>query len=72
MDSAGVVRALFTVYVGQARPPADADRALIKRLSRLAGIAIERDRKAADLRESEEQLRQSQRLESAGAPPAKK
>ncbi|TAK56581.1 MAG: PAS domain S-box protein [Gammaproteobacteria bacterium] len=66
IDSAGVVRALFTVYRAQAQPAGDADRAVITRLSRLAGIAIERDRRAADLRESEERLRQSQRLETAG------
>ena len=57
LDAAGVPLATFAVYYRADRRPSDAERALISRAARLAGIAIERTRAEQALRTSEERYR---------------
>ena len=57
LDVAGTPLAVVTVYHPTPRGPSDAERALISRATRLAGIAIERTRAEQALRTSEQQYR---------------
>ena len=58
LDVAAAPLAIFVVYYRTAREPSDAERALISRAARLAGIAIERTGAEQALRASEERYRQ--------------
>ena len=56
-DAAGATMAAFAMYYRTARRPTDADRQLIERAGRVAGVAIGRVRAEAALRASEERYR---------------
>ena len=57
LDAAGATMAAFAMYYRTVRRPTDADRALIERAGRVAGVAIGRVRAEAALRTSEERYR---------------
>jgi PAS domain S-box-containing protein len=57
LDAGAIPLAAFAVYFRIPRRPGDEDRRVIDRLARLAGIAIERARAEAALRESEQRYR---------------
>jgi PAS domain S-box-containing protein len=57
LDVTGVPLATFAMYYRTPRRPTDADRRLIERAARLAGIAIERVRAEEALRASEQRYR---------------
>ena len=57
LDVAGLPMAVFAVYARTARRPTEAERQLISRAARLAGIAIERGRAELALRASEQRYR---------------
>jgi len=57
LDAGGLPLAAFAVYFRNPRRPGDEDRRVVDRLARLAGIAIERARAEAALRDSEQRYR---------------
>jgi len=57
LDATGTPLAALAIYLQHARPPEPAERRLIERAARLAGIAIERVRAEKALRESEQRYR---------------
>jgi PAS domain S-box-containing protein len=57
LDSAGTTMAAFALYHRDVRRPTDADRQLVERAGRVAGVAIGHLRAGAALRASEERYR---------------
>lgn len=66
LDSRSEVLGTFTIYHGRPHHPDPVEIELVGTAARLAGIAIERDRRQKELLEKEEQLRCSQKLEAMG------
>jgi PAS domain S-box-containing protein len=62
----GTVLGTFAVYYLEPRCPTPAEQQVIERATHIVGIALERARSESALREREEQLRQSQKIEAVG------
>lgn len=66
-DTASQVIATFAVYYREPRAPEAADLDFIDRTAHIVGIAIERDRRERELRESQSLLRVASRISRLGA-----
>lgn len=65
-DSRGVVLGSFAVYFDRPHEPSASEIEFVSAAAHVAGIAIERDLRATELAEKEEQLRRAQKLDAVG------
>jgi signal transduction histidine kinase/CheY-like chemotaxis protein/PAS domain-containing protein len=65
-DAEGRVLGAFTVYHREARAPEPWELQLASRAGVLSGIALDRERRIDTLRQTDERLRQSQKMEAVG------
>jgi PAS domain S-box-containing protein len=67
LSSAGKVLGTFAIYYRQPRSPTAEDHSLIRQITHLASIAIERKQAEEELRQSEAYLHEAQRLGRTGS-----